>query len=70
MTSPQTSNFQTSTADTEAAIQELKTNVVATMKEKIEKETGAKDIRFTFRKLTEPLPSLVMNILWEARADF
>jgi hypothetical protein len=71
MTSPQISNFEISTADSEAALQELKDNAVAELKRRIEKDIQAKEIKFTFRNLgPEARPGLVTNILWEVRADF
>ena len=69
MNSPQTSHFVVSTADNPATVQQMKDNAVTDMKEKIE-ATGAKNIRFTFRQLDEARPGLVMNIIWELRADF
>jgi hypothetical protein len=70
MDSPLIRQFEVSTADSESTVQQMKDNVASEMKEKIEAETGAKDIRFAFRALTEPRPGLVMNIVWEARADW
>jgi hypothetical protein len=70
MKSPQISYFEVSTADDPRALDQLKERTVAEMKTKIEAETGPKDIRFSFRPLTEPSAGLVMNIRWEVRADF
>jgi hypothetical protein len=70
MKSPQISYFEVSTADDPHTLEQLKERTAAEMKTKIEAETGPKDIRFSFRPLTEPSPGLVMNIRWEVRADF
>jgi hypothetical protein len=70
MDSPVVRHFEVSTLDTEATLQKMKDTVASEMKEKIEAETGAKDVRVTFRALTEARPGLVMNIVWGARADF
>jgi hypothetical protein len=70
MKSPQISYFEVSTADDPRTVQQWKDKIVAEMKDKIETETGAKDIRFSVRPLTQAIPGLVMSIRWEVRADF
>jgi hypothetical protein len=70
VSSPQVSYFEVSTADDPRKVEEVKETTITAMKEKIEAETGAKDIRFSLRPVTEQLPGLVMNIRWEVRADF
>ena len=70
MTSPQISYFEVSTADDPRTVQQRKDRTIAEMKKKIAAETGAKDIHFSVRPLTEARPGLVMNISWEVRADF
>jgi len=70
VTSPQLSYFEVSTADDPRTVQQWKDRIVVEMKTKIEAEIGAKDIRFSFRPLTEAIPGLVTNIRWEVRADF
>ncbi len=68
--SPQITYFEASTADDPRTVQQLKNKTVEEMKDKIEAETGAKEIRFSVRPLMEAIPGLVMNIRWEVRADF
>lgn len=70
MSSPQISYFEVSTADNRRTVQQMKDRIVAEMKNKIEAETQAKDIHFSFRPLTKAIPGLVTNIRWEVRADF
>ncbi|PYK24775.1 MAG: hypothetical protein DME59_12240 [Verrucomicrobia bacterium] len=70
MTSPQVSYVEVSTADDPRTVQQWKDKMMAQMKDKIEAETGAKDIRFSARPLTQSIPGLVMGIKWEVRADF
>ena len=70
MKSPQISYFEVSTADNLRTLEQLKERTLAEMKEKIEAETGAKDVRFSICQLTEARPGLVTNITWEVRADF
>jgi hypothetical protein len=70
MNSPQISYFEVSTADDPRTVQQVKDRTVAEVKNKIEAETGAEDIHFSVRPLTEAHPGLVINIRWEVRADF
>ena len=70
MTSPQVSYVEVSTADDPRTVQQWKDKMMAQMKDKIEAETGAKDIRFSIRPLTKARPGLITNIRWEVRADF
>ena len=70
MTSPQVSYVEVSTADDPRTVQQWKDKMMAQMKDKIEAETGAKDIRFSARPLTQSIPGLVMGIKGEVRADF
>jgi hypothetical protein len=70
MNSPQISYFEVSTGDDPRTVQQRKDRTIAEMKKKIEAETGAKDIHFSVRPLTEAPVGLVMNIRWEVRAEF
>jgi hypothetical protein len=70
MKSPLVSHFVTSNADDPRSIQRLRESAQAEMRKKIEGVVGQKQIRFTFKPLNTPPPSLVMNIKWEVRAYF
>ena len=70
MNSPLIRIFEVSSADTPETVEALKTTKVAEMKTRIEEVAGAKDIRFSVRRLNEPINNLVTNITWEIRADF
>jgi hypothetical protein len=69
MNSPHIRHFEVRSADSAATVQEMKDEVAAETKEKLE-ATGAKDIRFTFRQLNRVPSGLVMNVQWEMQADF
>jgi hypothetical protein len=69
--SPQFSRFEIRNVNNEATLQERKDRAIAEMTEKIKAATGAKDVRFTFYKLTREAPTdLVANQTWEVRAEF
>ena len=70
MESPHIRYFEVSPIADPTALETLKDKVAAEMRERIENGSRPRNIRFTFRNLSEPPPGPVVVNRWEARAEF